>query len=461
MIDTQSLKNKILDLAIRGKLTRQLPDDGTAEELYEKIQEEKQALVEAGKIKKEKPLKEIEKDEVPFEIPENWKWVHWGNLAESIQYGYNAPAKESGRTKMVRISDIQDNEVMWDNVPFCDISEDEIKGYLLHENDILFARTGHTVGKSYIVRNVPPEAIFAGYLIRTSYSKKLCPKYMKFYMESNLYWHQLKSGTIATAQPNCNGKTLSKMVLPLPPMFEQERIVTVVEKLFAEIATIEKLQTQYAADAEILKSKLIDAAIQGKLTEQLPSDGTAEELYQQIQTEKQALISAGKIKKEKPLKEIEEDEIPFEIPESWKWVRLEQVTYSVGNKTNQIKTNDVKPDGEIPVVSQGQKMIDGYCDEKEKIITDIPLVMFGDHTRIVKYIDFPFVIGADGTKFHHCISVNPKYFYYWMLHATAVLRDKGYARHYSLLKKQLIPLPPMAEQKRIVEVIERLFKVFA
>ena len=156
LIDTQSLKNKILDLAIRGKLTRQLPDDGTAEELYEKIQEEKQALVEAGKIKKEKPLKEIEKDEVPFEIPENWKWVHWGNLAESIQYGYNAPAKESGRIKMVRISDIQDNEVMWDYVPFCDISEDEIKGYLLHENDILFARTGHTVGKSYIVRMASP-----------------------------------------------------------------------------------------------------------------------------------------------------------------------------------------------------------------------------------------------------------------------------------------------------------------
>ena len=229
--DSEILKSKLIDAAIQGKLTEQLPSDGTAEELYQQIQTEKQALISAGKIKKEKPLKEIEEDEIPFEIPESWKWVRWGDLAESIQYGYNAPAKDSGRIKMVRISDIQDDQVIWEQVPFCDIPEKEINAYILHENDILFARTGGTVGKSYIVQNMLEEAVFAGYLIRTSYSKKLYPKYMKFFMQSSFYWQQLKNGTIATAQPNCNGKTLSKMMLPLPPMAEQERVVKKIDEL--------------------------------------------------------------------------------------------------------------------------------------------------------------------------------------------------------------------------------------
>ena len=225
------LQKSILQLAIQGKLVEQRPEEGTGEELYKQIQAEKQTLIKAGKIKKEKPLPEIAEDEVPFEIPESWKWVRWGDLSESIQYGYNAPAQESGRIKMVRISDIQDGQVLWDSVPYCDISEQDIPTYLLSANDILFARTGGTVGKTYLVKDVPEESIYAGYLIRTRYSVKLCPEYMKHFMESQLYWDQLHNGTIATAQPNCNGKTLSKMILPLPPLAEQKRIVAKLEEL--------------------------------------------------------------------------------------------------------------------------------------------------------------------------------------------------------------------------------------
>ena len=226
-----NMKKSILQLAIQGKLVEQRPEEGTAEELYQRIQEEKRRLIKAGKIKKEMPLPEIAEDEMPFEIPESWKWVRWGDLSQSIQYGYNAPAKTSGRIKMVRISDIQEGEVKWDTVPFCDIKEVDIPGYLLEKNDILFARTGGTVGKSYLVKDVPVAAIYAGYLIRTRYSSYLCPEYMKYFMESKLYWLQLKSGTIATAQPNCNGKTLSKMILPLPPLAEQKRIVAMLREL--------------------------------------------------------------------------------------------------------------------------------------------------------------------------------------------------------------------------------------
>ena len=227
----EDMKKSILQYAIQGKLVEQSPEEGTGEELYRQIQIEKQRLIKEGRIKKEKPLAEIAEDEVPFDIPENWKWVRWGDLSFSIQYGYNAPAKSTGRIKMVRISDIQNGKVIWETVPFCDINEAEIQTYLLATNDILFARTGGTVGKSYIVKEIPEDAIYAGYLIRTRYSDTLCPEYLYYFMQTQLYWTQLRNGTIATAQPNCNGQTLSKMILPLPPLAEQRRIVAKLEEI--------------------------------------------------------------------------------------------------------------------------------------------------------------------------------------------------------------------------------------
>lgn len=227
----EDMKKSILQYAIQGKLVEQRAEEGTGEELYQQIQTEKQHLIAEKKIKKEKPLAEISEDEIPFDIPESWKWVRWGNLSFSIQYGYNAPAKQAGRIKMVRISDIQNGKVIWDSVPFCDIRDEDLSIYLLAENDILFARTGGTVGKSYIVKEIPEEAIYAGYLIRTRYSDMLCPEYLYYFMQTHLYWIQLRNGTIATAQPNCNGQTLSKMILPLPPLAEQKRIVAKIEEL--------------------------------------------------------------------------------------------------------------------------------------------------------------------------------------------------------------------------------------
>ena len=190
----------------------------------------------ASKTRAKKPVSvvasEIDEEEIPFEVPESWCWCRWGELSELIQYGYNAPAKESGRIKMVRITDIQNGKVQWNTVPFCEISDTDIQIYQLRKNDILFARTGGTVGKSFLVDEEPENAVFAGYLIRTQYDdKKLNPKYMKMFMESQIYWDQLKNGTIATAQPNCNGQTLSKMILPLPPLEEQQEIVKKVEEL--------------------------------------------------------------------------------------------------------------------------------------------------------------------------------------------------------------------------------------
>ena len=248
----EALKKSILQEAVQGKLVPQDPSDEPAEALLGRIRAEKQRLIKEGKIKKDKhesvifrrdnshyeKLDGVERcidDELPFEIPESWAWVRWGSIAESIQYGYNAPAKQEGRIRMVRISDIHENTVAWSSVPFCDIKGSDIPTYLLQPNDILFARTGGTVGKSFLVNDVPCESIYAGYLIRTRYSSLLCPQYLKYFMESPLYWQQLKSGTTATAQPNCNGQTLAKMLLPLPPANEQLRIVENLVRAFAII----------------------------------------------------------------------------------------------------------------------------------------------------------------------------------------------------------------------------------
>lgn len=235
----EMMKKSILQEAVQGKLVPQDPNDEPASLLLKKIAEEKKRLIKEGKIKKQKPLPEIAEDEIPFDIPESWEWARWGTISESIQYGYNAPAIESGRIKMVRISDIQNNSVKWDTVPYCDIKEDIIPDYQLKENDILFARTGGTVGKSFLVKGVTENAIYAGYLIRTRYSHNLCPEYLKCFMESDLYWRQLRNGTIATAQPNCNGQTLSKMLIPIPPLKEQYRIAN---KLNAVLIHTENLK---------------------------------------------------------------------------------------------------------------------------------------------------------------------------------------------------------------------------
>ena len=266
----------------------------------------------------------------------------------SIQYGYNAPAIERGDIKMVRISDIHDNVVQWSTVPFCKITPHEIDTYLLKENDILFARTGGTVGKSFLVQSVPEPAIYAGYLIRTRYSQELCPQYLKSFMESQLYWEQLKSGTIATAQPNCNGKTLGRMLLPIPPKAEQERLIRKLENLSPLLLRYAKSQQELdelndSINERLMKS-ILQEAIQGKLVPQDPNDEPASVLLERIREEKQRLLKEGKLKKKditdsiifkgednKYFEKIGndilclEDEMLFDIPDKWMWTRLSTI----------------------------------------------------------------------------------------------------------------------------------------
>lgn len=176
------LRQKVLDLAIRGKLTKREKGDEFASSLLARIAVEKEKRsTKAGRTRTSAVPDPITEGEMPFDLPKGWIWCRLGELCESIQYGYNAPAKKQGRIRMVRITDIQDGRVIWAQVPYCDIKESEISGYLLKPGDILFARTGGTVGKSFLVSEVDGESIYAGYLIRTRYFSYLEERYFKYF----------------------------------------------------------------------------------------------------------------------------------------------------------------------------------------------------------------------------------------------------------------------------------------
>ena len=297
---TEVLKNSILIEAFKGNLTERNKDDSSVDELLKTIEEEKQAIIVEKKI--DKISQTISDKEIPFCIPQNWRWVRWGNLSYSIQYGVNAGAKNQGKIKMVRISDIQDNSIIWENVPYCDISDNLLSKYVLNENDILFARTGGTVGKSVIVSDMPKDVpyVFAGYLIRSNYNERINCKFLKFFMESPLYWKQLRDETIGSAQPNCNGQKLSNMILPFPPIEEQQRIVDKIEELFAKLDEIkpieEELQILKSKFPEDMKRAILLSAIMGKLSSQKKDENIS-------------------LKVDK----IHNITYPFNIPRNWSW----------------------------------------------------------------------------------------------------------------------------------------------
>lgn len=226
----ETLKKSILQYAMQGKLVAQDPKDEPASELLKRIKAEKEQLIKDGKIKKEKPLPPITEEEIPYELPQGWEWVRLDDLSQNIHYGYNGSANFNLKEpKLVRITDIQNNSINWNNVPACEIKENDIQNYKLQQNDILIARTGGTIGKTYLVEEVPSTSIFASYLIRCI-PLSINAKYLKIFMESPFYWQQLYNKASGTGQPNVNGTSLKSLIVPLPPLAEQHRIVAKVEE---------------------------------------------------------------------------------------------------------------------------------------------------------------------------------------------------------------------------------------
>ena len=516
----KQLKNSILQWAIQGKLVPQDPNDEPASVLLEKIRQEKERLIKEKKIKRDKNASIIYRgednsyyekmlatgevkcidEEIPFDVPQGWEWERWGNIAQTIQYGYNAPALEHGVIKMVRISDIQENCVLWDNVPYCLIDENDIDTYLLKVNDILFARTGGTVGKSFLVEEVPEKAIYAGYLIRTRYSSLLNPRYMKSFMESQLYWEQLKNGTIATAQPNCNGKTLAKMLLPIPPTKEQDRIVKKLTQLSSFLDNYglcqDRLNLLNEEIKEQLKKSILQEAIQGKLVTQLAEEGIAQDLLEQIKKEKLNLVKEGKLKKsalatsvifrgddnkywEKSTECMEciDDKIPFEIPSTWCWVRHNQLfEISGGSQPPKSQFVDSPKSGYIrlyQIRDYGSNPMPVYIpQEKANKITkegDIILARYGGSLGKVFWakdgaynVAMAKVIPLFDSEF-----VNKQYLFLFYQSSIYQYLVKDHSRSAQAgfnkddLKDLFFPLPPLEEQSRIVEIYKSVTSIMS
>jgi type I restriction enzyme M protein len=205
-----------------------------------------------------------------------------------------------------------------------------------------------------------------------------------------------------------------------------------------------------------LRQLILSVAMQGKLVPQDPSEPPASELLKQIEAEKKRLVKEGKIKPPKPLPEIKPEEAPYELPMGWAWLRLPECYFSLGNRSNQIQASDYLGDGEHPVVDQGKSFIAGYCNDSGKLLKiDRPVIVFGDHTKNIKYVDFDFIIGADGVKIICPYSAfHPRFFFHGL--QSLNLEDRGYARHFKVLNEKLLPLPPLSEQNRIVAKIDQL-----
>ena len=464
----QKLKNSILQLAIQGKLVEQRPEEGTAEELYREIQKEKQALIKEGKIKKEKPLPEIAEEELPFDIPENWKWVRYSDLFEigSAIRIHQTDWKTEGipffrGRELVRLAKTGDPDAeIFISRELYEINK--AKGGVPQKGDLLVTAVG-TLGKVYIVKGTKPFYYKDAYILRYNNFFNLYPEYFRYVIESPFIQEYIAKGSMGTTVAQLTIEKAKKMLCPIPPLAEQKRIVAKIEELLPLIDRYEKAWTRledfnkrFPGD---MQKSILQMAIQGKLVEQRPEEGTGEELYQQIQKEKQALIKAGKIKKEKPLPEISEDEIPFDIPESWEWVRIGRVFNLQAGKN--ITSSDIFEHDSTahPYLCYGGNGIRGYVGNYNR---EGHFAIIGRQGALCGNINF-----ADGLFYATEHAVVVEQFadtdVIWCGYFLKALNLNQYATATAQpglavanINTVLIPLPPLAEQKRIVARIEEL-----
>ena len=478
----QELKNSILQLAIQGKLVEQRPEEGTGEELYQKIQAEKQKLIKAGKLKKEKPLPEIAEDEVPFDIPESWKWVRLGNVCSKVVDGdHNPPSGSSNQTDYVMLSakNINNNRlVQLDDARYLSketfIKEDERTNV---RKDDIFLTTVATLGRSCVYQG--------GYNICfqrsvTVITTLILNYFLKYVFDSPYVQNIMNRDATGTAQKGFYLKQLVALPVPIPPLDEQKRIVAKIEELlplverYGEAWTkLEEFNRKFPDD---LKKSILQQAIQGKLVEQRPEEGTGEGLYKQIHSEKQKLIKAGKLKKEKPLPEITEGEIPFEIPENWKWVRLRELVYN-RNQITPKETFSYIDIGSIDNIHQSLHDAENIIKPEEAPSRARKPVEIGDilystvrpylHNQCIVNRKFSHIaIASTGFAAMVCYTgVYNKFLFYYLLspefdkYANDSENAKGVAYpaiNDNRLYRALIVLPPFAEQKRIVAKIEEI-----
>ena len=314
-------------------------------------------------------------DEIPFELPEGWEWTRLGCIIDVIQYGLSNSAESTGDYRLLRITDIQNGCVNWDTVPFT--STDEPEKYLLHKDDIVFARTGATVGKSFLITDLPYASVYASYLIRIRLINGISANYIYHFFNSYCYWEQVTDKAVGVGQPNCNGTALRELFIPLPSQAEQNRIVPVADNLLKIVDTITSEQESLSELIQTTKSKILDLAIRGKLVPQDTNDEPASVLLERIRAEKEGLIKQGKIKRDKKdsvifkgddnsyYKKVGnklnciDEEISFKLPEGWAFIRLKTAWELISGRDLSPSDYNDKNDG-IPYITGASNFKNGH-----------------------------------------------------------------------------------------------------
>ncbi len=454
-IKPEELKASILQYAIEGRLVEQRAEEGTAEELYKQIQAEKQKLIKEGKIKKEKPLPEISEGEIPFDIPESWKWCRIGDIF-SLTMGQSPDGKSVSKNGD-GIEFHQGKIFFGENyIQKSDQTTSE-PSKIAEANSVLLC-----VRAPVGVVNITDRDLCIGRGLCSM--KPLADMTAQF----TLYFARCLESTFVkkatgTTFVAITAEIIKNQLIPLPPLAEQHRIVSKIEELLPYVDRYAdayvKLEEFNAKFPDEMKKSILQYAIEGRLLEQRAEEGTAEELYKQIRAEKQKLIKEGKIKKEKPLPEITEDEIPFDIPESWIWVRLGSIFTLQAGKN--ITSSDIvdNEDDEHKYLCYGGNGIRGYVKTYNRSGYYVIIGRQGALCGCVNYANGDFYATEHAVVVDHYDITDTKWGGLFLealnlnQYATATAQP---GLSVANINQVLIPLPPLAEQRRIVAKIEVL-----
>ena len=456
-MNTKALRQKILDLAIHGKLVPQDPNDEPASVLLERIRAEKERLIKEGKIKRPKKTKATSDkphyENVPFVVPSSWVWTTVGEISQSILYGVSESAKTQGTYRLLRITDIQDNKVNWDTVPFTDYENEKAEAYLLKDGDILFARTGATVGKSYLVNNLKEKAIYASYLIRVQTSHYVLPAFVKYFFESGFYWEQVLGNSVGIGQPNVNGTILSNLELPIPPIMEQKRIVKELGEWLSIIDKIEESKGRIQKVISLAKSKVLDLAIHGKLVPQDPTDEPASELLKRINPKAEITCDNGHYQK---------------LPEGWCKCSFDDIfNITMGQSPNGCSINHQQGiefhQGKILFGEKYLKRSDMFTDAPTKLATPNSLLLcVRAPVGVVNITQREICIGRGLCSLKPNAAINLDYAYHALTTYQSDFDSKSTGSTFkaisgSIIRNEVFALPPLQEQYRIVTKIEEIF----
>lgn len=468
----EQLRQAVLQAAIQGKLTEQLPEDGDARELLADIQAEKAKLIAEKKIKKEKALTEITNEEFEYELPDNWCWCCLQAILDVRDGTHDSPQYYSEGVPFVTSKNLVNGKIDFSNVKYIS-EEDAIKfnqRSKVEVNDILMAMIG-SIGKPVLVDDDRVFAIKNMALVKHLPVSMPDMRYILILL--NIAQTQMNRESSGGVQKFVSLDYIRKYRIPLPPLAEQHRLVARVDELMAKIDELEKVENElnalHKAFPGDMKAALLQAAMQGKLTEQLPEDGNAEDLLKSIETEKAKLIAEKKIKKQKPLKPISDDEIPFEIPDNWKFVRLGEAYTVIMGQAPQGDMVLPYSDGSMEF-HQGKIFFTDEIIGKSNVCCNTASKIAPEHSvllcvrapiGIVNITDRTIGIGRGLAAIAPIASSNIKFLFYLMRSQKNSFVKQGTGSTFKAITadvvfNQIVPLPPLAEQQRIVEKLDKL-----